>query len=81
VTGISYSSQYDIFTVGAGYLDIPAALASNDLAAGSAQSPTAAYDSATGSVYLVGGRGTSATARYSVGCASDAAAITINGDN
>jgi serine protease AprX len=55
VTGISYTSQYDIFTVGAGYLDIPAALASNDLATGSAQSPVAAYDSATGKVYL-GGR-------------------------
>ncbi len=26
VTGITYTSQYDIFTVGAGYLDIAAAL-------------------------------------------------------
>jgi hypothetical protein len=31
-TGKSYSSQYDIFTVGAGYLDIQAALSSTDLA-------------------------------------------------
>src|SRR4029077_6554171 len=30
VTGISYTSQYDIFTIGAGYLDIQAALSSTD---------------------------------------------------
>jgi len=33
-TGITYTSQYDVFTVGAGYLDIAAALASTDLASG-----------------------------------------------
>jgi serine protease AprX len=53
LTGTTYTSQYDIFTVGAGYLDIVAALASSDLAAGPALSPTAVYDSASGNVYLV----------------------------
>ncbi len=57
VTGVSYTSQYDIFTVGAGYLDIQAALANTDLApatAGSALSPAVARDS-SGNVYLVNG--------------------------
>ena len=40
-TGLSYTSQYDIFTVGAGYLDVWGALNNSDLAAGSAISPTA----------------------------------------
>ena len=35
-TGLSYTSYYDIFTVGSGYLDIQAALASTAAAAGSA---------------------------------------------
>ena len=55
-TGITYTSQYDMFTIGAGYLDIAAALSNTDLApatVGVAKSPTAAYDSTTGQVYLV----------------------------
>lgn len=51
-TGNTYTSQYDVFTVGAGYLDIAAALASTDLASGTAMSPTAVYNSTTGTVYL-----------------------------
>jgi len=51
-SGITYTSQYDIFTVGAGYVDLAAALASNDLPSGTAMSPTAIYDSSTGSVRL-----------------------------
>jgi serine protease AprX len=51
-TGITYTDQYDIFTVGAGYLDLAAALASKDLATGTAMSPTAVYNSQTGTVYL-----------------------------
>jgi len=46
-TGQSFTEQADIFTVGAGYLDIQAALASTALApptAGSALSPTATVD-------------------------------------
>jgi serine protease AprX len=54
-TGVSYTSQYDIFTIGAGYLDIKAALSSAELPQGTADSPIAAFDKATGKVYLVGG--------------------------
>jgi serine protease AprX len=49
----TYTSFYDLFTVGAGYLDLGAALANNDLAAsnvGAALSPTASYNSSTGKV-------------------------------
>ena len=56
-TGQSYTSQYDIFTVGAGYLSIQDAMQSNDLApasAGSAVSPTVTLD-ASGNVVLVNG--------------------------
>ena len=31
VTGITYTDEYDIFTIGAGYLNIPAALANSEL--------------------------------------------------
>ena len=55
VTGATYRSQYDIFTVGAGYLDIAAALASSEVAPAPAVSPTAVYDPATGNVYVVNG--------------------------
>jgi serine protease AprX len=44
-TGASYTSYYDIFTVGAGYLDTSAALANNDPATGSAQSPAVGFSS------------------------------------
>jgi hypothetical protein len=40
-------------TVGAGYLDVAAAVANKDVASGSAESPTAHYDSASGKVSLV----------------------------
>lgn len=56
-TGQTFYEQADIFTVGAGYLDIQAALASTELAppaAGSALSPTANI-SASGEVVLVNG--------------------------
>src|SRR5262249_54960036 len=52
-TGVTYQSQYDIFTVGAGYLDLNAALNSGDVATGSALSPTVTYDSSSGTVRLV----------------------------
>jgi len=54
-TGKTYTSQYDIFTIGAGYLDIQAALSNTDLApatVGSAMSPAAAVDP-SGNVYLL----------------------------
>jgi serine protease AprX len=52
---VVYTDYYDIFTVGAGYLNIPAALANTDLAIGAALSPSATYNSADGSVHLVDG--------------------------
>jgi serine protease AprX len=51
-SGITYTSQYDIFTVGAGYVDLAAALASTELSSGAAISPTAVYNSNTGNVTL-----------------------------
>jgi len=50
-TGNTYVSYYDVFTVGAGYVDLAAALASNDTAKGTAMSPTAVLSS-NGNVYL-----------------------------
>ncbi len=55
VTGQIYTSYYDIFTVGAGYLDIVAALNNRDLVRGSALSPRVVYDSKTGRVHMQGG--------------------------
>ncbi|HKW19638.1 MAG TPA: S8 family serine peptidase [Terriglobales bacterium] len=39
-----YNNQYDIFTYGAGYMDVDQALASNDVAAGPALSPSVSYN-------------------------------------
>ena len=53
--GITYTDYYDIFTIGAGYLDVTAALNNTDLApstAGSALSPTAIFNSATNQWYM-----------------------------
>ena len=51
-THVAYTSHYDIFTVGAGYLDIAAALSNSDVAFGSALSPTAGYNPWTGQVTI-----------------------------
>lgn len=51
--GNTYSNQYDIFTYGAGYLDVDAALNNTDLATGIALSPTAVYNASNGTVSLV----------------------------
>src|SRR5580658_4764725 len=48
-----YNNQYDIFTYGAGYLDIDAALADADVAEGAALSPTAVYNAANNTVTIV----------------------------
>ena len=53
-TGVSYTSQYDIFTVGAGYLDVQNAIQNTDLAPatlGSAKSPVAT-ENAAGQIYV-----------------------------
>ena len=51
-TGITYTDQYDAFTVGAGYMDVEAAITSSDVANGTAMSPTANCDPSTGNVFL-----------------------------
>jgi len=50
--GQGHFSQYDVFTIGAGYLDIDAALNSTDVANGGAPSPIVNFDSTTGTVTL-----------------------------
>lgn len=53
VNHFSFNIQSDIFSVGAGYLDINAALNSNDLASLPALSPVATYNSLTHHVSVV----------------------------
>jgi serine protease AprX len=43
--GNMYNNEYDLFTYGAGYLDIDSALGNTDLATGVALSPTAVFNS------------------------------------
>ncbi len=52
-TGQTFVDYYDIFTVGAGYLDMQALLADHNVPTGSAMSPTAQSDSSTGNTTLV----------------------------
>src|SRR5437660_4918349 len=51
VTGLTYTEQYDIFTVGAGYLNIPAAMGNNDPVQGASFS-TVAVENADGTISL-----------------------------
>lgn len=54
-TGVVYTMQHDMFTVGAGYVDVWAALNDNTVfpaMLGSAASPTATFDTGTKSVYV-----------------------------
>lgn len=55
VWGNSYFSQYDVFTVGAGYLDVDQSLISTDVANGGTASPTAVYNASTRHVTLLNG--------------------------
>lgn len=52
--GNSYTDFYDIFTVGAGYLDLQAAMnqASNPTTGGNSLSPVTTYDPTSGNIYL-----------------------------
>ena len=54
LTGVTYTDEFDIFTVGAGYLNIPEALANNDLLIGTALSPVATFDALTETVSIDG---------------------------
>jgi serine protease AprX len=51
--GVTYTSQYDVFTVGAGYLDVAAALGDQSIAQGAALSPAAVYDAVSSRTYLI----------------------------
>jgi serine protease AprX len=55
VWGNSYFSQYDVFTMGAGYLDVDQSLISTDVASGGTASPTVVYNSSTRHVSLING--------------------------
>jgi serine protease AprX len=58
------TSYYDLFTVGAGYVDLAAALASNDLTpstVGAALSPSATFNASSGTVTLSNGNSTVAS--------------------
>ena len=52
-TGQTYTDFYDMFTVGAGYVDIAAALTNYDRVSGSAASPQILYNSLLGTASLV----------------------------
>src|SRR6266568_2501024 len=78
LTGAIYVSEYDIFTVGAGYLDIGAALANSDVATGNALSPTAVYDSTQNSVYLVNAAGSTWDSSVVWGTSNQVASETSN---
>jgi serine protease AprX len=52
-TGVTHTSQFDIYTIGAGYLDIAAALASDALANASARSPRVRYDAVAKQAYVI----------------------------
>ena len=52
VTGVTYASEYDVFTIGAGYLNIPAALSNGDVFNGLALSPAVTFNSANQTVTL-----------------------------
>ncbi len=53
VTGQTYTSYYDPFTVGAGYLDIAAAMANTAIPQGTALVPIGGLRSNTGSIYFL----------------------------
>ena len=55
VKGNTYLSQYDAFTIGAGYLDIQAALGDSSTVNGGAASPTVVFNSITKTATLMNG--------------------------
>ena len=57
-TGATYHVTYDLFTVGAGYLDIGAALNNAEFPVGNASSPTAVFNAADGTTSVLVGSGT-----------------------
>src|SRR5260370_32219633 len=65
-TGITYYEQYDIFTIGAGYLDVQAALLNTNVATASALSPKTSDNPKNGQVAI--SYGTSIVLVTSYGC-------------
>ena len=53
IWGAGYFSQYDVFTIGAGYLDVYAALKNSDVVNGGAASPIAVRNTNTGTYALI----------------------------
>jgi serine protease AprX len=51
-SGKSYFSQYDVFTIGAGYLDVYSSLKSTDVVNGGAPSPVVNFNTTTGTATL-----------------------------
>ena len=51
-TGETFVSYYDVLTSGAGYLDLTEALETHDVVAGSALSPSVAFNSSSRQIYL-----------------------------
>src|ERR1041385_7734506 len=56
IWGFGHFSQYDVFTIGAGYLDIYAALRNTDVVNGGAASPIAYRNTATGKYGFINGQ-------------------------
>jgi serine protease AprX len=56
-TGVAYTSQYDIFTVGAGYLDVWAAMNDTTVVTGTAISPAVTRNAVTNAISLLYGSG------------------------
>jgi len=52
-TGTVYTSYYDIFTVGAGYLDVTNAISNSNVVTGAAVSPVSVFNSTTDTVTIV----------------------------
>jgi len=55
IKGNDFLSQYDAFTIGAGYVDIQAAIGDNTAVTGGAPSPTVVFDPITKNAKLVNG--------------------------
>jgi serine protease AprX len=64
-TGQTYLDTYDMFTIGAGYVDVAAALADYEVATKSAQSPAVKYLGGFASLILTPGELWNSTANWS----------------
>ena len=82
-TEISYTSYYDVFTVGAGEVDFNAAITAPlppSLGVGSAKSPAVSYNSTTGKVTMQGIGAANVVWGASSNDASEASTVAIHGE-